>query len=1080
MKTTKKILSIFLALIMIISIIPMSVFTASAEDSATSGTCGDNLTWTFDESTGTLTISGVGAMNDYDVDANKSPWWDIRGLMKKIIINNGVETIGDDAFYYCTKLTSITLPNSLKLIGDSAFTQCTKLGNITIPNSVISIGNCAFSGCESFTSVTTGNSVVTIGDYAFASCKNLTSFVISNSVTTIGHLFVYDCKKLASITVDGNNKYFSNDEYGVLFNKNKTLLIQYPMGNVRLDYTIPDSVITINDEAFYNCLNLTKVTIGKNVTRIGVYAFYNCTSLTNITFYNGVTSIGDAAFVSCTSLTDITFPDSVTSFGEGMFTGCVNLESVILSTNLISIPSGTFMSCSNLKSIVIPNSVTTIGSSAFYACTSLKSITIPNSVTIIDNYAFYDCTSLKCITIPNSVTTIGHDIARGCDNLNDVYYLGTENEWKKISINVFNRTLLNATIHYSSSDTGSDDMNCDEQGHSYNAVVTEPNYTKDGYTTYTCTLCGDSYIADYTPKTGLSFTEDIYAFKNSASNFNTGSHTILDTYFERLCDYVKTYVNPNVYDEIENNLQKFRDSEWNGSCYGMAVTVLLDKLGKIAFNENFDTDARTMYEVDSPSSNMDVMSAITYYHISQSLSFVNQHSIYLNKYFGEWSNGLKDIVEIAETGKLFIFEYQFLRGFKIIGHALIITGYKETDDGYVLDAYDCRYPGESVTVNVDKEFKKCDVIHVDNLGEKKEENVLGAKCITDFSGFDKIDIDGTSNAVSSVYSNDALSTSNTTIYFPASGDITIKNKNGDILTYSNGVLSGTMEIISENFMVNSTIYGEPGVSTMIVEVHGGKTFEVVSSSGDIDISFLTQNAFASATATNADSVMFDEDKGVYIFGENMDYDIYLTSNMSNTDMISISGKSASDVSLAYMEDAIVANGVDGENCQVTVFSDTVNVEDKNFMPGYNSVMISSSSAEYGDVDILGSSNNDGNYDISVMEGKEISFSIQSPSRTEIRNKDGIILHANVDGTAPNGSYVKWESNNSNFDKSADGSNLKIIAKNKGWTTFTAILYDVNGKELARDSVEMYSKSGFFDKIGGFFRSLFGTTKVYDA
>ena len=107
------------------------------------------------------------------------------------------------------------------------------------------------------------------------------------------------------------------------------------------------------------------------------------------------------------------------------------------------------------------------------------------------------------------------------------------------------------------------------------------------------------------------------------------------------------------------------------------------------------------------------------------------------------------------------------------------------------------------------------------------------------------------------------------------------------------------------------------------------------------------------------------------------------------------------------------------------------------------------------------------------------FSIQTPSRTTIRHKDGIKLHANIEGTAPAGSYVRWESSNGNFDTSADGSNLKIVAKNKGWTTFTAILCDADGNELARDSVEMYSKSGFFDKIGGFFRSLFGTTKIYE-
>ena len=109
-----------------------------------------------------------------------------------------------------------------------------------------------------------------------------------------------------------------------------------------------------------------------------------------------------------------------------------------------------------------------------------------------------------------------------------------------------------------------------------------------------------------------------------------------------------------------------------------------------------------------------------------------------------------------------------------------------------------------------------------------------------------------------------------------------------------------------------------------------------------------------------------------------------------------------------------------------------------------------------------------------------TFNIQLPSRTEIRNKDGIWLHANVEGTAPNGSYVRWESSNGYFDTSADGSNLKIIAKNKGYTTFTAILCAADGTELARDTVEMYSKSGFFDKIGGFFRSLFGTTKIYES
>lgn len=109
------------------------------------------------------------------------------------------------------------------------------------------------------------------------------------------------------------------------------------------------------------------------------------------------------------------------------------------------------------------------------------------------------------------------------------------------------------------------------------------------------------------------------------------------------------------------------------------------------------------------------------------------------------------------------------------------------------------------------------------------------------------------------------------------------------------------------------------------------------------------------------------------------------------------------------------------------------------------------------------------------------FSVKEPSRTKIRNKDGIILHTEIKGNAPAGSYVEWTSNNNNFNKTVmnDGASLRVIANNKGNTIFTATLYDANGNELATDSVELYSDSGFFQKIGGFFRSLFGATKIYE-
>ena len=111
---------------------------------------------------------------------------------------------------------------------------------------------------------------------------------------------------------------------------------------------------------------------------------------------------------------------------------------------------------------------------------------------------------------------------------------------------------------------------------------------------------------------------------------------------------------------------------------------------------------------------------------------------------------------------------------------------------------------------------------------------------------------------------------------------------------------------------------------------------------------------------------------------------------------------------------------------------------------------------------------------------EYIFSVQEPSRTEIRNKDGIVLHANIEGTYLDDTVIEWDWDNDKFDvEENDDGTITIIAKNKGWTTFTATLYDADGNELATDSVDMYSKSGFFDKIGGFFRSLFGSTKIYE-
>ena len=276
----KRAISLLMSFVMLFSVISSVNLSAYAS----SGKCGNNVYCSYDSTTNTLTISGSGAMYNYRSYDNE-PWHGYSEYISTVEIETGVTTIGKWAFNWCKNLTSVTIPNSVTTIGESAFWYCSSLTSVTIPDSVTTIGDAAFNNCISLTSVTIPDSVTTIEEGAFYNCNSLTSVTIPDSVTTIGDAAFWYCSSLTSINVASGNSYYSSKD-GVLFDKNKSKLIQYPAGNKRTEYTISNSVTTIGEQAFYECSSLTSVTIPNSVTSIQYRAFDDCSCLKDV-YYSG-------------------------------------------------------------------------------------------------------------------------------------------------------------------------------------------------------------------------------------------------------------------------------------------------------------------------------------------------------------------------------------------------------------------------------------------------------------------------------------------------------------------------------------------------------------------------------------------------------------------------------------------------------------------------------------------------------------------------------------------------------------------------------------------------------------------------
>lgn len=460
-----------------------------------SGTCGDNLAWTLDNS-GTLTISGTGDMYDFTYDETgscTSPWVDYRSMIRSIAIGSNVTSIGAWAFED-TNITSLTIPGSVTTIGEGGVSGNRYLAELTLNKGLRSVGKEAFSYSKRLTTVTIPDGVTTIGAEAFASCvgwlpktetdTGLTTVTIPGSVTSIGKNAFADCTLLATVNFDGTQEQWNaagGKNAGVpssaTFNcvkvaasgscgtgvkwslaSNGVLTITGTGKGIMKDYAegstkpweskgdvkqiiICEGVTHIGDHAFVNS-PATRVSLPESLTSIGTRAFAGA-AITAMTIPGSVTTIGVEVFWGCSDLTSLTICDGVTSI-ESAFGKCTSLTELVLPDSVTSIGTQAFYRCTGLRTVTLSKNLTSIGYMAFSGCTGLTDLVFPDSLKEIDQEAFRYCSGLNSISLGTGLTTIGRMAFDGCDPT-AVDYRGTQKEWNSIAIGNKNDCLSRVT-----------------------------------------------------------------------------------------------------------------------------------------------------------------------------------------------------------------------------------------------------------------------------------------------------------------------------------------------------------------------------------------------------------------------------------------------------------------------------------------------------------------------------------------------------------------------------------------------------------------------------------------------------------
>ena len=559
----RRITSILLTLCIIFVLLPFPASAANVVDSGEWGESGSDVHWSLD-SDGNMTFSGTGVMSDsrfLGVDRlGKEEWirpWDRHmHSIKTVTIEEGITYVGGESFHGAGNLTKITIADTVAEIGFNAFANCDSLVDIHLGAGLKKIDVAVFSDCDALKTFIFPDYSVEYGNHLLASCDNLENVVFSDKMTVITDGMFDSCVSLKNLSLPTSITHLGSDAFA--------------MCTGLTEITIPESVIDISDRAFAYCSNLKKISLPNTLINMRSSIFASCMSLSTITVPVSVTSMahtfaeayglksvkfmGNAPFAGSNLFGNITitayYPSNNPSWTEtvrqdyGGHVTWIGYESDIkpsdtfasgtcgdnanwvLKNDFTLVISGTgkmedYWSyeapwhdyVQRIEHVIIEPGITNVGNHAFIDCRTLMSVSLPSTITQIGKSSFHNCRNVSTLEIPESVSSIGDGAFSGCVGLEHITFRGDAPEFgavvfREITTKVFypaeNETW---TAEIMQNYGGEITWEKKHMSHIYTSVVTEPTCTESGYTTHTCSYCGDSYVDSYVDATGHIFGE---------------------------------------------------------------------------------------------------------------------------------------------------------------------------------------------------------------------------------------------------------------------------------------------------------------------------------------------------------------------------------------------------------------------------------------------------------------------------------------------------------------------------------------------------------------------------------------------